>query len=360
MPSMATATTPQIDVCILGASGFGGGELLRLLVAHPHVASLQAVSRSHAGKPIASQHPHLRALLGGTFDAELDFDALQNSSHCVLFAALPHGEFAKFWPELKNRLPKNALVIDLSADFRLDNATAFDAAYGYPHPNPAHLGSFVYGLPEAGGASLLGARYIANPGCFASAIALALLPLCRSAHDVGVVHISAVTGSSGSGATPSVGTHHPTRAHDFRAYKILQHQHDSEIRACLARAALTYGGVAPEFSLVPHSAPMVRGIFATCQFQLPAALSAQALRAHYTSTYQHSRFVSVLTDSPRVAAVAGSNFCEISVHVQDQSVAVLCAIDNLGKGMAGQAVQNMNLALGLAETAGLQGAGWLP
>jgi LysW-gamma-L-alpha-aminoadipyl-6-phosphate/LysW-L-glutamyl-5-phosphate reductase len=350
----------MIDVCILGASGFGGAELLRLLLAHPNVASISAVSRSHAGKAIASQHPQLRALLKSSFEADIDFEALAQSSHPVLFAALPHGEFAKLWPQLQVRLPAQTCVIDLSADFRLQDAAAFANAYGYPHPCPEQLGRFQYGLAEASVNSLLGAKRIANPGCFATAIALAMMPLAAMSHDLGVVNISAVTGSSGSGATPGLGTHHPTRAHDFRAYKILNHQHESEIRAALVQVAAAHKGHAPRFTLVPHSAPMVRGIFATCQFQLPKTLSADALSAQFQHYYRGSRFVSVIDDSPRVAAIAGSNFCELSVHVQGQDAAVLCALDNLGKGMAGQALQNMNLALGLPETAGLLGAGLLP
>ena len=175
-----------------------------------------------------------------------------------------------------------------------------------------------------------------------------------------MINISAVTGSSGSGATPGAGTHHPTRAHDFRAYKVLNHQHESEIRACLARTARANHLQAPPFTLVPHSAPMVRGIFATSQFSLPDSLSADELHALYRHYFRGSRFVSVIDESPRVAAVAGSNFCELSVHVVGRQVAVLSAIDNLGKGMAGQAVQNMNLALELPETSGLLGAALLP
>ncbi len=352
----------KVDVTILGASGFGGGELLRLLLAHPNVARIDAISRSHAGKTIVSLHPHLRGQTPDTFKAELDSVAMHASQNpAVLFAALPHGEFAKLWPELSERLPANTTVIDLSADFRLRSSAAFAAAYGYAHPCPEHLPSFVYGLPEASNVSLAGAKRIANPGCFATAIALALLPLVALPHDFGRIHISAVTGSSGSGTQPGAGTHHPTRAHDFRAYKILTHQHQSEIQACLADSARQIGdhAVVPQFSLVPHSAPMVRGIFATCQFELPG-LTAQALTQAYQQRYQHSRFVNVIDESPRVAAVAGSNFCDLSIHVVAGSVAVLSAIDNLGKGMAGQAVQNMNLALGLPEAAGLLAAALFP
>ncbi len=352
-----------LDISILGASGFGGGELMRILLTHPNVQRVSAISRSHAGKPIAAIHPHLRVGLQAKFTDTLDFPAMHQSKHPVLFAALPHGEFAKIWPELCAQLPANAVVIDLSADFRLRDAAAFAAAYGYAHPCPEFLPSFVYGLPEANISPLRGATRIANPGCFATAIALALLPLTTLRADVGRIHISAVTGSSGSGAQPSAGTHHPSRAHDFRAYKILAHQHESEIRACLTAAAQQSGNPvgkgAPNFSLVPHSAPMVRGIFATCQFELGALPELLLINA-YQQHYQHARFVCVINESPRAAALAGSNFCELSIHIADGTVALLCAIDNLGKGMAGQAVQNMNLALALPEGAGLMAAAVFP
>ena len=186
---MALAST-AVDVAILGASGFGGGELLRLLLAHPNVAHIDAISRSHAGKAIAGMHPHLRGLTSDPFKAELDFAAMRASQNAVvLFAALPHGEFAKLLPELCENLPSTCIVIDLSADFRLRSSAEFAAAYGYAHPCPEYLPDFVYGLPEAKLTSLAGARRIANPGCFATAIALALLPLVALPYDFGRIQV---------------------------------------------------------------------------------------------------------------------------------------------------------------------------
>ena len=349
----------RLEAWILGASGFGGGELMRLLLAHPQLNAVHAISRSHVGKAIGQVHPHLRPLSSQHFLEQLDLHALHQAPHPVVFAALPHGEFAKLWPELRAQLPSHCCVIDLSADFRLNDAASFAKAYGYAHPCPEFLSEFIYGLAELRRTQLLGARRIANPGCFATALNLALLPLAGLG-PLPIIHVSAVTGSSGSGASPGSGTHHPTRAHDFRAYKVLAHQHQSEISACLASAAAP--GEAPEFTLVAHSAPMVRGIFCTAQLRWPAdaRISAAGLSAHYQQFYQHSRFVQVLDESPRVAAVAGSNFSDISVHHQGSDVAILCALDNLGQGMAGQAVQNMNLAFGLNESAGLLGAALMP
>jgi LysW-gamma-L-alpha-aminoadipyl-6-phosphate/LysW-L-glutamyl-5-phosphate reductase len=340
--------TKSVAVAILGASGFGGGELLRLLCQHPKLGDLQAISRTAASKTIGAVHPHLRHLRFN-FSEQVDWDRLGGATvQSVLFAALPHGEFAKLWPTLRKQLPARTLVIDLSADFRLRDANVFANSYGYAHPCPEFLDDFQYLIPELAKLSI--DKHIANPGCFATAIALALYPLCGV--EVGHVCVSAVTGSSGSGASPAASTHHPTRAQDFRAYKILQHQHESEIRACLQVS----GRSVPTFSLVPHSAPMVRGIFATAQFAVRSAKHAEQIRSAFAAQYGDQNatpFVHYIDESPRVASVAGSNYAELSLHINNDQAAVLCAIDNLGKGMAGQAIQNMNLSLGFPADLGL-------
>jgi N-acetyl-gamma-glutamyl-phosphate reductase len=257
----------------------------------------------------------------------------------VLFAALPHGELAKLWPDLQaewNRLglTERLTVIDLSADFRLDPA-------------------WVYGLVDWQPERMKGARRIANPGCFATALQLALLPLAD--WKPAFVAVTAATGSSGSGAAPSDTTHHPTRATDFRAYKMLGHQHEAEVLRTLATA----GWEAP-LSFVPQSAPMVRGIFATAQFPLPTGVDAAALRAHFEAFYRGRFFVRIVDGSPRVAATTGSAFADLGVAARHGSGAVMVALDNLGKGMAAQAVQNLNLAMGLPEWTGLRTAGAYP
>jgi N-acetyl-gamma-glutamyl-phosphate reductase len=198
-----------------------------------------------------------------------------------------------------------------------------------------------------------GARRIANPGCFATALQLALLPLAQ--WQPAFVAVTAATGSSGSGAAPSDTTHHPTRANDFRAYKVLGHQHEAEVLRTLATA----GWEAP-LSFVPQSAPMVRGIFATAQFPLPAGLDEAGLHAHYEAFYRDRFFVRMVEGSPRVAATTGSAFADIGVAARNSHAAVMVALDNLGKGMAAQAVQNLNLALGLPEWTGLKGAATFP
>jgi LysW-gamma-L-alpha-aminoadipyl-6-phosphate/LysW-L-glutamyl-5-phosphate reductase len=352
----------MVDVCILGGSGYGGGELLRLLSQHPQVKTLRAVSRKHAGEPFWNVHPNLRNVLDGTFDTAPDWAALAEAESPLVFSAMPHFELAQQWQELdavwtRHGLKQRLMLVDLSGDFRLDDAGQFKNAYGKPHPCPGMMQEFVYGLPEWQREKIVGAKRIANPGCFATAIQLALLPLAGLS-GLGLIAVAGATGSSGSGATPSGTTHHPTRAHDFRAYKVFSHQHEAEIMRLLE----TTGTRDYHLAFVPHSAPLVRGIFVTAQLRPPAALglNAAALRERYTQIYADAPFVRLVDDTPRVAAVTGSNFCELSVHERDGNVVVMAALDNLVKGMAGQAIQNMNIALGFDEHEGLKAPGFYP
>lgn len=348
-----------VSVCILGGSGYGGGELMRLLTGHPQVAGIRAVSRKHAGQHFWKAHPNLRGVVAGDFDVEPDWAALAEAQSPVLFSAMPHFELAQQLAGLeaiwsRHGLAERLTLIDLSGDFRLYDAGAFEAAYGKPHPDPARLGGFVYGLPEWKRDALKGARRIANPGCFASAIQLALLPFVGM-EDLGFVAVSAATGSSGAGASLGEGTHHPTRAQDFRAYKVLAHQHEAEIRRLLDQEGTGYS-----LGFVPHSAPMVRGIHATVQFRSPSLKDAATVAARFETAYRDAPFVRLVQEPPRVGAVTGSNFCDIGWQFRDGGVAVMAALDNLVKGMAGQAIQNMNLALGFPETDGLMHAGTYP
>jgi [amino group carrier protein]-6-phospho-L-2-aminoadipate/5-phospho-L-glutamate reductase len=349
-----------LAVTILGGSGYGGGELLRLFAVHPRIGTVRAVSRKHAGEAFWKMHPNLRGVLPGDFDGEPDWAALRGAERPVVFSAMPHFELAQQLPALEAAWKEHGLLdrltlLDLSGDFRLDDAPAFEQAYGKPHPHPTGLGGFVYGLPEWKKAALPGARRVASPGCFATAIQLALLPFA-GLKDLGFIAVSAATGSSGSGTSPGEGTHHPIRAQDFRAYKVLAHQHQAEITRLLdAQGSSGYA-----LGFVPHSAPIVRGIYATVQFRVPG-LDAAAVRTRMQETYRDAPFVRLLGDeAPRIGAVAGSNFCDIGWQVRDGTVAVMTALDNLVKGMAGQAIQGMNLALGFPETEGLLHAGTYP
>ncbi|MDE2069870.1 MAG: N-acetyl-gamma-glutamyl-phosphate reductase [Gammaproteobacteria bacterium] len=345
----------RVAAYILGGSGYGGGELLRLLSQHPQVQSICAVSRRHAGEPFWKTHPNLYRMVDGKFEAEPDWSALSEAEHAVVFSAMPHFELAQQLPVLakawaKHGLAERLTLIDLSGDFRLDSAAEFERACGKPHPYPQALGTFVYGLPEWQKDKIKGAKRIASPGCFATTIQLALLPLA-GLRDLGFIAVSAMTGSSGSGATPGETTHHPTRANDFRAYKVLSHQHEAEITRLLD----TEGSTGYSLAFVPHSAPLVRGIFATVQLHPPAALglTAESLRKRYEDFYRDAPFVRLVEDTPRIVAVVGSNFCDIAVHEKHGNVVVMAALDNLVKGMAGQAIQDMNLGCQFFENAGL-------
>ncbi|MDR3669446.1 MAG: N-acetyl-gamma-glutamyl-phosphate reductase, partial [Holophaga sp.] len=254
------------SVVILGASGYGGGELLRWLSTHPSVGSIRGTARALAGKPFWAAHPNLNGIVDGRFEEDIAWNELADVEQPIVFSALPHGELAQRLPALEAAwaaagIQDRLLLIDLSGDFRLKDPQVFASAYGGVHPCPEHLARFVYGLPEWNRAALPGARRIASPGCFATALQLTLLPL--KGLDIGWMAVSAATGSSGSGASPSAGTHHPLRANDFRPYKVLNHQHLPE-----AWAAMEALGIKGRLAFVPQSAPMVRGIFAALQFPL--------------------------------------------------------------------------------------------
>ena len=324
----------KIDAVIIGASGYGGGELLYWLSRHPQIATIRGTSRGLSGKPFAHAHPNLRGVVPGEFESEIDWRQFAQSEQLVVFSALPHGELAQQLADLEKAwaaagISERLLLIDLSGDFRT-----------------TRRGRFVYGLPEWNRAALVGAKRIASAGCFATALQLALLPL--RGLELGLIAATAVTGSSGSGTQPAATTHHPTRANDFRAYKTLSHQHNAEIELAMLANSIT-----GTFAFVPQSGPFVRGIFATVQFLLPPSLTAESLHDRAKSVFDGSPFVRLVEESPRLAAVVGSNFADVQVTATEQSAAILVALDNLGKGMASQAVQSMNIALALPEVTGL-------
>jgi len=338
-------------VGLWGGAGYTGGELLRLLAGHPAASVSAVASRSHAGKPVTAAHPHLRALAGLSFQEELDPAGLD-----VLFLAGGHGEAMDRLPAFLNKAPKGLKVVDLSADFRLRDAAQYPVWYGKAHSSPELLAGFVYGLPELDAAAVRAADRVANPGCFATAVILALAPAARAGW-TGTARVTAVTGSSGSGVNPSATTHHPGREGGMRAYKPLAHQHTPEVEACLDRAA---GKPSLRLSLVPVSGPFVRGIYAVCHLDLPAGLGEDALKALYRDAYAGKPFVRLVDAPPDLKSVAGSNYCDVFVAAKGGTAVVISAIDNLVKGAAGQAVQNMNLMLGLSETSGLEAAGAYP
>ncbi len=341
-----------MKVTVIGAGGYAGGELLRLLSLHPDVTDLVAVSRSQAGRPIAESHPALAALDLGVFSDASPRAAAGGRD--VVFLALEHGESSRQAAEIFAAGP--GLVVDLAADFRVKDAALYERHYGR-HEAPAFRGRFVYGLADICGEGLRGTTAIAAPGCFATAAALALYPLARHSPDV-AASLFAITGSSGAGISPRPTTHHPARAHNVFAYGVLGHRHDAEI----VEQWRGWSGTGPNHAeprLIVHAGPFVRGIYLTLHARIvPAGNPIE----WYESVYTGRPFVRVATAPPELTHVVGTNDALLHPAVsQDGSeLQVSVAIDNLVKGAAGQAVQAMNLALGLEETAGLRFAGIYP
>jgi N-acetyl-gamma-glutamyl-phosphate reductase len=290
-----------------------------------------------------------------------DLSPTQAAAGCdVALLALPHKVTAAKVPEL---IAAGVKIVDMSGDFRLRDAAVYEKHYGAKHPHPELLGTFVYGLPELNRKQIQQSKYVASPGCFATTIELALLPLARAGMlDGAVVHVTGITGSSGSGIAPQAGTHHPSRAGNLKTYKPLEHQHVPEITQTLADG----GGKNVEIRFVPVSAPLTRGIFASCFLELDASIDKGKLEALFDESYAREPFVRRPKKRlPEVVAVAGSNWAEVGFAVGPvangkRTVTLFSATDNLIKGGAGQAIQNMNLVLGCDERASLEDVGNWP
>lgn len=341
----------RLKVGIEGGAGFAGGELIRILLGHPGVELCQVTSSTFPGQPVHLAHPNLRGRTELKFVLKLDYEKLD-----VVFLAGGHGDAMTAVPALVKGPGKKLKLIDLSGDFRLKDASLYPRWYARKHQSPALLKDFAYGLVELNRDEIKKARWVANPGCFATAASLALGPLAR-AGVAGVVSVTAVTGSSGSGASPSLVTHHPIRNGNLRAYKPLRHQHIPEVEQILAKLGK---GHKLQLSMVPVSGPFTRGIYAVCQMDLPKGWDAKAVRALYEKEYKGSAFVRLVEEPPSLNAVNGSNHCDIYATAQDGRICVISAIDNLVKGASGQAVQNLNVMMGWKETEGLAFAGMYP
>ncbi|MBS1110577.1 MAG: N-acetyl-gamma-glutamyl-phosphate reductase [Anaeromyxobacteraceae bacterium] len=333
--------------------------MIRRLLLHPDVELCRVASVDFVGEPLGAAHPSLEGRTDLVFQDIAPAAAADGMD--VVLLGLPHKVTARKVPEI-SALPSVKLV-DMSGDFRLKDPAAYETYYGQPHPHPGLLADFVYGLPELNRDRIRRARFVASPGCFATTIELGLLPLARAGLLEGVVHVQGITGSSGSGAAPQATTHHPLRAGNLRAYKPLWHQHVPEIEETLASA----GARELQLRFVPVSAPLVRGILATAFLELPEEWTGERLSALYRDAFSGEPFVRVPARRlPEVAAVSGSNFAEVGVAAGPawrgrRTVTVVSAIDNLIKGGAGQAIQNMNLVLGLDERASLEDPGpWPP
>lgn len=349
----------NIQAVVLGATGYVGGELLRLISAHPDLEFTAAVSASRAGEPIAATFANLASTYGDECFVGHDawMDQLEAGGKLALFSAAPHGASAALVASALKAAAKKDLtvhVVDSSADFRYTNQLDYEVVYGTEHGAPDLLAEFQSGVPEH--VTDAQAAHIGHPGCFATAVLLATVPLLESGLTDSEVFVTGITGSTGSGRSPQPGTHHPERHSNLYAYKPLSHRHAPEI-AGLAEAA---SGRETKVHFVPHSGPFSRGIHATVQAKANQRVSVEQLRDVYARAYSDAPFVEVVTGTPRLKSVVASNHCQIGVAVADDTVVVMSVIDNLVKGAAGGSVQWMNRLWGLPEATGLTAAapGW--
>jgi len=353
---MSDQINNKINTIVLGSSGYVGGELLRLIAGHPQLELVAAVSASNAGKPINSVFPHLQNAFGEQTFAGPDAVAAKLQGKVAIFSAAPHGASAALVNDVLETAEKQgaeAHVVDVSADFRFADADSYAAIYG-THGAPQLLGDFMCALPEH--APNTDHPHVGHPGCFATAMLLAAVPLLQLDLVDGDLFATGVTGSTGSGQAPSAGTHHPVRHSNMYAYKPLSHRHAPEVQSiCEALTGKDNG-----LNFVPHSGPFARGIHMTVQAKLKTAKSTDELQKEFADFYNHNEFVKVVDGLPKLKNVTGSNYAHIGVAADGDSVAVFVVIDNLIKGAAGGAVQWMNRKLGLDETTGLTtpGAGW--
>ncbi|MGI1660418.1 MAG: N-acetyl-gamma-glutamyl-phosphate reductase [Desulfitobacterium sp.] len=341
-----------MKVGIIGATGYTGQELVRLLQQHPEIELVYLGSSSNSGVIYEELFPQFSGLGAGKLQDEQvpDLD--------VLFCALPHGLTAGRTAEWLNRGIK---VIDLGADFRLKDAAVYEAWYKVTHPAPELLPEAVYGLPELYREEILGKQFIANPGCYPTATILALAPLLRKGliQKDGLI-IDAKSGVSGAGRSATLGNHFSEVNENFKAYGVASHRHTPEIEQQLGAAA----GAELLVNFTPHLVPMIRGILATIYAQVSPGVTEEDLKACWQEQYEGEEFVHILPDGlwPQTKLAAGSNhvFLQLKVDPRTGRAILVSALDNLVKGASGQAIQNMNLICGLPENLGLGARGLWP
>ncbi len=345
--------TEKLKVSIVGASGYGGGELLRLLLFHPFVEVVQATSESKAGEFVFQTHPNLRKR------TQLQFVSQQALQPCdVLFLGLPHGEAQKKIAHYQSLAPR---IVDLSADFRLKDLTLYEQFYGEPHTAPEQIGKWVYGLPELTREELKTANYVSGVGCNATASNLAILPLARAGLlvDDRPIIVDVKTGSSEGGASVNPGSHHPEKSHSVRTYSAVGHRHTAEVIQAFGRS---------DVHLTMTAVDLVRGVLAAAHCFFSPGTTEKDLWKAYRGTYKDEPFIRIVKDKtgihrvPDPKILAGSNYVDVGFELDPRTnrVVSLAAIDNLMKGASGSAVQAFNIMCGFDETTGLEFPGLHP
>jgi N-acetyl-gamma-glutamyl-phosphate reductase len=336
----------MINVAVIGASGYSGAELVRLLSRHPEAAIAAVTAASSAGQRVDALYPAMTGVCDLTYGLLLP-ESLDGVD--VAFVALPSGEAMKIMPDLRRMVGR---VIDLGGDFRLKDPALYERYYKHHHVAPALLAGATYGLPELHRDAIASSTFVANPGCYPTAAILGLLPLVSEAlvSLAGIV-VTSVSGITGAGRSASVEMSFSELNENVRAYKLTVHQHIPEIEQALATSA----GAAVTVSFVPHLIPITRGIYTTIHATLSPDADGGALAGAFARYYAPHPFVRLRAQPPQIGAVVRTNYCDINVAFEPRTrqVIVTSAIDNLVKGAAGQAIQNMNLMFGLNETAGL-------
>ncbi len=347
----------NVNIAVLGATGYTGVELVRLLLLHPEVSITFVSSESQAGQKLSRVHPQLSGMTDMTLSA-LDPEKIPADVD-VVFCALPHGSSAEVALRLKER---GLRVIDLSADFRLQEPSLYQEWYGHTHPFPGSLKDAVYGLPEINAERVKSAELVANPGCYPTSVLLALLPLAEK----GLLPAQGIladskSGVSGAGRAPRQGFHFPECSESFKAYRVASHQHTPEMEQGLS----VMQGSDVKLLFTPHLLPINRGILSTCYVPFSGTgMKEEEVREIYRGRYRHLPFVTMLEEDvlPETRWVRGTNLCHLNLCLDERTgnLVVVSAIDNLVKGAAGQAVQNMNLMLGYPETRGLEYSALIP
>ena len=331
-----------VKVAIVGVTGYAGGELARILLRHPEARLVAAVARSHQGEPLRDVQPNLH---GAPDSLRIGSDVGDAE---VIFTALPAGEAAKQAPDW---LKEGRAVVDIGSDFRLRDPKAYEHWYKYAHPSPDLLKDAVYGVTELARAKLRGARVIANPGCYPIATLLALAPAVKAKLIEVDVIVDAKSGVSGAGHTVDEAYLYGTIDESVKPYGVPGHRHTPEIAQ-----EITALGLTPRLTFTPHLVPMTRGLIATCYAPLRAGVTAAQVKDAYASAYAEEPFVRITTSFPATKATLGSNWCLVHPVVDEANgrLVVFGVIDNLVKGAAGSAVQNLNAMRGLPETLGLE------